>query len=367
MVRGRGLVFIGITALVVACQVLAGLEDRHVGVVTPVSDAGDAAPLDPCSLLGTPPRPGAQTSSPGDALTITLALSRVDFGLKPDAGVFGLNLDTTCTCPGQDSCRRPPDAGRSCDDDGGIDNAARTIFQKVNLLAPASTEDLANDALAKGLYGALLQVRKYNGKADDSAVDVAVYSSLGTEGSATPLLNGNDKWTIDSTSVKGPNQDAVTVDTGAFVSGGVLVMSIGIPIQISTGSGATLTTITIPLEYSYVAGKLQQSNGVWTLSAVLAGRWVAAKLLGSFSTLNDPNGDPLCGQNVYYQALKNEVCKAVDLPARADQDKSGQPCNALGTGLHFDAVEAKLGTVGVRPPDKDAGCGNNWTDDCPSF
>lgn len=350
------------------CQLLAGLDNRQPTEI----DGGDAtradAPPDPCGQVGVPDLPDAVAGSVD--LTIVLALRSIDLGLDGGAA-YGFNLDRMCTCPGPDTCLRPDDAGQACDQPAGIDNAG------VGLLRAAAAENLlseqqANDSLSRGLSGVLVRIAHYNGLGDDALVHVAVFTSLGAEsaldGGAPPLFDGGDRWTVEETSIKGETDGgyvAVAEDTTAYISGGVLVARLDFPVAIGSTVGPQ---VTFDMSSGIIVATLRRKDAQspYTLSGTLAGRWAAAQLLTSFQAYPDPfqQGGWLCGNDPTYLALKQTVCRGVDIHKRADSDGTNTRCDAYSVGLRFTAVGAELGSLVTRP-DASHPCGVSWSDTCP--
>lgn len=331
---------------------------------------GDAAPPDPCSSVGVPPRP-AGAAGP-DTTSIVFALTAIDFGLALDAGVtgpYGFNLDKTCTCPGPGTCVLP-DAAKVCDvGSRGVDNNGNRVFRLAAQFKFVQQDEL-NLAISTGMSGVLIRVDNYNGKSDDSQARLAVFSSLGLEGlfdGGVPQLNGQDRWTVEDQSVIG----GVISDAGAkprfsdetaWVSNNQVVGSLDFPITIGSSLNAP---VTIDLTGGVIVGTLGMKNGLRTLSGTFSGRWEAKKMLLSFQNYTDPldTTKHVCGTDPTYQDLKLVTCSTVDIARVQNLDNQGSDCDALSVGIHFEAVEAQLGNVSARP---DAGfpCGADWAPSC---
>jgi hypothetical protein len=366
----RSSVVVAALCAIAACQLIAGLEDRRLRDEAGAADAADATPMDdPCSVVGLPPRPDPSSSTPDDAVTIVYALQAIDFGF--DAGMtgpYGFNLDKTCTCPGPDTCTRAPDAGIACDvPPQGIDNNGNLLFRKAAELNLVTQLQL-NQALSTGESGVLVRIEKYNGQPNDAQVRVAVFSSLGIQGFAeggAPKHDGTDQWTVESQSVLGGTSDggfvAVYADPTAYVTNNTVVAALDFPVTI----GSTVTSpVTIELTSGFIVAKLANVSGVRALSGTFAGRWPMTKMLTSFQAFVDPFNPPthLCGSDPAYQIVKGLACGAADITRSPDLDKGG-PCDAVGVGVHIQAIESQFGKVASRP---DAGfpCGPQWSDSC---
>ncbi|HEY1958426.1 MAG TPA: hypothetical protein VGH28_22570 [Polyangiaceae bacterium] len=348
-------------SVVIACQLLAGIDDRTLGDSGITEDGG----VDPCSIVNLP---GAPISPPPDTnpITVTAALSQIMLGATDGGPYYGFNLDKTCTCPDVESCVPQGDAGAHCDDDGGIDNYARRAFEQINAVSSAFgdaggliTEKKLNLALTSGLSGALIEISKYNGQSDDGQVTVTIYASQGFDGypDAAPAFDGKDHWIVDPGSASGQYST-----TNAYVVGFTLVAT-GLNFPIVIGS-ATTQPVTIQLDEGIIEAKLVMSgNQLVSLTGVLGGRWDPAKFLPSLQSVPDPYfGGYLCGNDPVYGVVKNIICGNTDINVSSAGDHSG-PCNSVSMGLGFQALPAMMGNVGSYV---DAGqpCGATWKDSC---
>jgi hypothetical protein len=283
---------------------------------------------------------------------------------QTDGGPFyGFNLDKTCTCPGPDSCQRPPSQATACDDPDGVDNYARRIFETLNALDPEDggliTEVRLNAALQSGASGVLIQVSSYNGLANDGVVTVTVYSSIGYANYPTPpAFDGGDSWNVD------PKSAAHTYTTNnAYIANYTLVASLAFPIIVGS---AVIQPVYIDLESGLIVANVQVDGGtVQSLKGQLGGRWDPGKFLPRLQVIPDPvfPGQYLCGSDPTYAALKMVVCNNTDVNLDPANDGTGL-CNAVSMGLGFEALPAK---VGATKPVPDAGypCGATWADMCP--
>lgn len=102
-------------------------------------------------------------------LDVVFALDTVDYGFN---GINALNLDQRCTCPGKDSCVRPPDAGPKCDLEAGGDDAIIDLLALIN--KAIETDKALSELLAEGVSGALLRVQCWNGTPDDNSITVSL-------------------------------------------------------------------------------------------------------------------------------------------------------------------------------------------------
>ncbi len=354
---------------VCACQLIAGLETRVVADKD-AADAASEASGDPCSQVGVPIRPDGP-SSPSDSLSFTFALTAIDFGFVdggPPSGLYGLNLDQTCTCPGADSCIRPVEAGTVCDvPPNGIDNNGNILFREASDLNFVTQMQL-NQALQTGESGAIIRIDGYNGQLNDSLVTVSVYSSHGIEGflqGGVPANDGNDHWVLDEESViGGAGTNPVHSDPTAYVANGAIVTELDFPVTIGS---TTTAPVTVELTAGRILANISKGDaGLEVLSGIFAGRWQTTKMLTSFQQFADPfgGGQAVCGTDNTYLLLHDIVCRLADITRIDTLDNRNNPCDSVAVGIHFDALQAKLGSVA---PHADAGspCGVDWVGSCP--
>jgi hypothetical protein len=327
-----------------------------------------------------PERPAADDPSNGDIPPFYNAGVSLDFGVREDGGappLLGYDLDNTCTCQGEpDSCHDIVEGGQPhCDFDGGVDNAGLTLVRQFSAFPGFFQQDYINQRLQNGFYSALFRIAKYNGKANDTQVELSYFPSNGTVGieqgfPTLPKYDGNDQWTIDPESIlggsipDGGDPAPKYVDQSAYVSNFVLVANLGFPIAV--GASASDNTLTIDLIGAVVTAKLIPSMGAFkTDEGMIAGRWTTTKMLTSLQVLHDPF-DPmnrLCGTNTTYQLIKNSICPRADIASNVLEDGKNAPCGALTVGVAFTSSLAKIsGTY----PRGDAGtpCGPQWVDSC---
>jgi hypothetical protein len=218
----------------------------------------------------------------------------------------------------------------------------------------------------------LVRIDRYNGLPDDAVVRVAAFSSPGVEGAldggSVPLFDGGDRWSVDALSTKGQVDGgyvAVAEDTAAYVSNGVVVARLDFPLTIGSSLGVP---VTLNLSNGIIVASLGRRDALspYTLSGVLAGRWAASDLLTGLESYPDPfeQGKYLCGNDATYGALKQSICRGVDIHKRADTDGTNTRCDAFSMALRFDAVAAELGSV-ISRSDASRPCGPTWSDSCP--
>lgn len=336
------------------------------------ADADAGAPdAEVCIHAGPPGRP--TTGDGPSILAQVFALDAIRF-FDDDAGagapplLVGLDLDRTCTCPEPESCVPPGDGGaRTCDLSDGRDNAAGPLLALFSTLAKGSGPERTLRQIREGLFDTLVSVQGWNGMPDDPSVIVGVQLSNGIEGvendaGTMPLLDGTDVWTVDPGSVLGGSdlvgKDCRTLpipcipartDTAAYVSGGVLVAHLEVPLPIEGSSGL----LSIDFSSATLTARITPSGSSFRLTGEIAGRWSADKLLGTFARLPNPtDGRALCtsdaGQEIY-ALVKENVCMGLDIVSNPAADRTGARCDALSNTLSFTATTATLGTVFERP------------------
>ena len=330
-----------------------------------------------CVRAAYPERPAADDDGGVVLPDIVLAIQRFDFAPNGDAGVLrGFDLDQRCTCPGPSSCVPLKNSPTFCDDDAGRDNSGAQLLDTFTKVASAFAPQKLNQKLQNGEFGLIVRVRNYNGTANDTSVDTALFLSNGTasatDGGApiVPKFDGNDFWTIDPRSLLGgvappyipqPN----TTDTAAYVKNGVLVASLATA-DLEFNAGTGLGSLRIGMTGVVVTGKLVPTGtGSYRVDdGLLAGRWPSQKFLTSLAPIHDPiTQDYLCGDASTYGSLKLVICKGLDITSFPQNDNTNAPCDALSIALGFAASPANFGAVkaGVPPTQP---CGAQWTDEC---
>ncbi len=328
-------------------------------------ETGGAPPGDSCKRERWPERPGKDDAI-GD-IELFFALETLNVGAALDAGTpdtTGFDLDGVCTCPGPPSCTSP-DAGTTCDLDGGIDDEGTKLLVSFASLGRFGND--TNDRLRAGETGLVFRLGHYNGGLDDTQVEFSVFLSLGTETDDAgepkpPLHDGNDRWTVDRASLigrNGPPYIPEFVDPNAYVSSGTLVTKINFPLRL----GELVLNLTDGVA---VVRVVRQGSSYRLEGGRLAGRLSTRNLLTVLDTLADPlspDGGGVCGDSKLYAELKKRICSAVDVVADPAQDGTSAACDALASTLLFTAESAQPGAVVDRPPTTHL-CGPDWTDDC---
>lgn len=320
---------------------------------------------DTCQHAYAPERPPADDPDGGD-MEVVVALTTLDLGI--DAGAaYSFDLDHTCTCPAPESCRPAAGAPKHCDDPQGRDNSGGELVAKFAQLTDQFDTTKINASIAKGKSGLLVRVRHYNGLGNDTSVEVALFSSNGTigpdGGEPVPNHDGKDPWSASPASLlggTGPPFVPNFVDANAYVRNHVLVANADFPLRLVSNAnpftlrGTVFSATLVPMLGTFA---LQKGRFV--------GRWNARELLTSIQIVSDPfsPGNFLCGNDVTYQNIKSQICKAADISSNVAPDPQA-PCDALSIALAFESEPALLAGV---VPDTPAPlpCGATYTDQCP--
>jgi hypothetical protein len=345
------------STLLVAANGDASMSDAGASDAQQDASPGEAGSDGGWCGVQPPPRPAADDGT--QDLTFSVALHTLDFGASADAGVnplLGYDLDGVCTCPGPGSCQPYMGGSAVCDEAMGRDNSTGQLLNGLASQAGDTfNQDSINLNIDNGLYGLVVRVTKYNGGQNDTDVSVAIFVSDGTpvpDGGTIgpmPMWNGNDVWTLDTTSVVtgGGTMTAIPrfFDPNAYVANGTLVASIDFPLTLGGGSGAGL--VTINLTGGFVTATIQPGLGSYELNdGQLVGRWATGELLSAISVLS-LGGAYLCPDTATFSYVKGLVCAAADVTASPSADASS-PCSALSLAAGFTAAPAIEGPVTAK-------------------
>ncbi len=388
----RTLTIAFVTTPVIALAVWQGCSVYDASLLIPgdggsdvLAEAGPPDSGDGCNHARWPARPSTDDDASVTDLEFYNALRILDFGAG-DGGttsqsVVGVDLDGICTCEGTplglDSCHPFQDSGSQCDEEGGIDDSLGSLVKEFSGSTNFFDQGYINQNLSLGIFGALFRVRNYNGQANDTQVELSIFTSNGMQGAGTdagpsiPQWTGNDVWTLDPKALLGGTLgDAgpvplVAYDLNAYVSNYTLVGNISdMPLAIGAATGEGL--ITIDLTGGLVVAKLTPFGNTFQVSqGIVAGRWETRKLLTALQVLQDPFDfdASLCGQDSIYQLLKGRICGIQDIASNVLDDGKNAPCNALSLAFSFTSVPAKYGNV-FAPDASPGGCGPQWNDQC---
>jgi hypothetical protein len=319
--------------------------------------------------------------APNDKLPeIYLALREVR--LMPPAGqpLPGWDLDGVCTCD-----KRAPtayDGGVSCgsavvplcDLDGGVDNQAGRALQDFAQFIDVDKAAYINTQID-------VVITNYNGRANDKAVGIGLFTSEGmqvaspcagsgrssTQGFYTPGWCGDDTWTASAGTLTAPigppfvpkAVGAAYVSNYRFVvrlNGVASIPFAGYRLEISS---PVTSGLLVPLDAQQqpIDTRTNPEPSTikhWRLAeTVLGGRIAASELLGALGTAVTPGVDagpgvkvpPLCTSSLFAVAKAN-ICSQIDMGSSASLDFTpGVPCDALSMAVAITADQVQVGEV----------------------
>ncbi|MBK6463855.1 MAG: hypothetical protein IPF92_23060 [Myxococcales bacterium] len=352
-------------ATLMACQLLVGAGDEEGSpppsqVPAPGPEAGDAAPVDLCQHVVPPPPSLAPDGA--DAPPIWFAVSSLEGLPRVDARPFGLDQDGLCTgfLGATDQDGGAPCLRAVVDDRGGIDNAAARMFVALPDGGGIQLFRGFTRSLRLGERTLLIGLSRYNGAADDPAVEVRFATSgaletnacdLGDAGDAGdggggPRSEGCDTWSR-ARAAAGGDPDAGGPETllEGYVVGGRLVAGTRRP------STLTLDVLDVSLSVlhaRFVATLTERSvagRRVRSLDGVVAGR------LSPSALLEELGREPGLCTTATMRSLRAAVCDYRDIPSAPEDDRApGKACSSVSIGLALVASEALLGAeVAARP------------------
>jgi hypothetical protein len=376
----------GVPAIVVLASLACG-----PGFLSGISSGGPAgeggtsssggSDSDACTPVLAPEPPAIENTTDND-VDLQFAMEKLHVGAdSADAGIpapRGLNLDSTCTCPGASSCILRPGSGPGCDnaaDAGGRDNALAGFFRQLAQNIPVFEPNFASDRIAGGHYTILIGLRGWNRQKDDPQVRVTLrlsqdFDSKATDGGKHPRFDGTDVWTIDPASISGGDVlDAGTdcrqaiegalclpkfTTEAAYVRDNVLVARFdaydSVPLVIRTGLGRIvldLTDATIVATLSNADGRVDG----YRLDGEVTGRWPAKSILATLANLENPlAGGYLCNTPSLYEETKTGVCTALDIASKKADDNQNMNCTSISSAIGFSAGKAVGGHLLGKDP-----------------
>lgn len=344
-----------VVATTSACASIFGFEE-----ITFVADAGptpsdaptstttpDASATSTCDSKLPPGRPDVPDDKVASELTVVL--DHFDVGIARDGGAataVGFDLDRTCTetpetvscAPGQTLTASEFNASVK-DKERGVDNGAFALLQLLSFVYAEFSAAAIERALVDGMFGFLVDIEGYDGKADDSRVGVAFRPTIGLDkGGGKPKFDGTDEWDVDKEFANRHEFFGSTfVDVDAYVRDGVLYASFPnliLPVQRSQ-NGNVLRIILQDVVFSAKIVKVA-ANRTELQEGVLAGKWPVAEAIGQVRRFAF-DGDqeiPLCSQPEFDPQFRARVCAARDIRLGVGA-KPSDPCDALSVGFAF--------------------------------
>jgi hypothetical protein len=276
----------------------------------------------------------------------------------PVKSTLGFDLDGACTCldAPAETCLPPKARPTLCDGPGGRDNSfPRMLKDLITFGFAKSSQGLSQD-IESGKFTLLLRVDRYNGLANDDDVRFAFY--IGGN-SNFPAWQGQDPWTVLSTSVEGDDVEKPRViDDNAYVSNGQLVATLPtfdandqkVLLQLNSSFAIALTGAVVVL-------KLEPSGtGFAVTDGTLAGRWRDKDFFTYFSTYRPAftAGQNICTDSPLYPSIKKGFCDYADLSGNLS-DVTGS-CTATSLGARFTAVPARFGPIEAVIPAAPTSC-----------
>jgi hypothetical protein len=369
-------------ATMLACQLLAGIEDvpKVDLVAEAAADGGPRAPRDPCAHASVPPASGLDD---GDGAAASqrryyFAMSGVYIGLEQaktetdGAAPSGFDLDGVCSCDdrpgakngGAESCRG---ATKNCDVKGGVDDGLRAALQPYVTQFGAGLDDALNinKRIELGVQAPMIYLDGYNGLPNDPEVSVGLFLSngildpsgcspnvVGIDGDDAgkrwrPQWCGQDKWTYDPAATLG---DAIPrVQASGYVTNGQLVVKARQPMPIPLGTSYLETSgLILSVRIVSTATGLALEDGVIGGRAPVKGVLEAAALVYS-TPANQPmfncHPDNSLGRALL-SALNKAACAGVDIMANPVDDGQGKNCDAISLAVRFRARESSTGDAG---------------------
>lgn len=325
-----------------------------------------------CGLATFPGPPSIATTAGQEEFVV--AIRSIDFG-EASGEVPGLDLDGKCTCvqgaPTPKGCCQSDGpsckmAKVTCDAPRGIDNAGARVFSLISGALDSFSSAFFSKGAEAGQWTTLFRVRGYNGSANDDQVELDWYASRGIElpagpdgGPPAPLWDGHDAWYVTTDSVETPEAGPPSLDQprwfdkNAYVTDHVLVASIPASVLRLAGTSSIDIRISAGFVVARIAPPGDGGAGYALQDGVIVFRWAVKDVFYALSSYRDNDGKPLCTDNVLYGVGLGQICSLPDLTVQPSGPTT--PCDALSTGITFQASAAKLGDF-FAPQPPSGGC-----------
>jgi hypothetical protein len=342
------------------------------------TDAGGGVPEaalrpDPCEHVSLP-GPPLSDDAPGEELPPFFIAVRT---VSLTTAAKGFDLDGVCTCDGRPDTARDGGgscaaAGTRCDLDGGVDNTVAVLAQELSPFF--ALDSIPNGLIARGRRTLLVQIGKYNGRANDKeiAVGFAMSDGIREKGCPTSVESekpgiwmpgwcGDERWSFLPDAVLPASKQPLIQGVG-YVSNGVLTMQVPtllVPFSeasVLTLGSAMITGNLVPLGEDLKARDrdrppTDKEKRLWSITeGVVAGRVKAIDLLVGMGTIDrDLGGDAgrafLCEES-QFSFLRTAVCNGVDIASSKALDfDPGATCDSLSMALTYTAFPALPGDV----------------------
>ncbi len=381
--RSKSLAFCAIMIALAGCSGAHEPDDAEAPFDAPDAaadgDASDSATVDAAdpSLRVPPKRP---TTADDDLGTEVLFAIR-DLDLDPGEAwaTAGYDLDQLWS-QGESpdvECVPPARSGElAIDGAGGVDNVFGRNVVPLLVLDHPELEPDARTMLSRGFGTVLLQLRGWNGTADDARIEVTFAQSAfaipsNAAGSAPvvappgiftfdadgyldlppPAWDGRDFWYArDDAFLDGDPTMPRIVDDNAYVAGGVIVMRVPdrFPIGFVPPGG---TGWSVRLTEGVITARLSPSFDAID-EVILAGRWLLLDVLESASI-----GAGICMGTERFAQLSRVLDLSADIRATPGTGGPDRRCDAVSVGLRFEGgIRGNFGGVVASP--------YAWTNPC---
>jgi hypothetical protein len=334
-------------------------------------DGGQVAPT--CTLATWPLQPRGKNLGGGPELVF--ALRAFDFGetYDPNDGTgvvaerpVGYDLDNKCTLgtdvtetqyPGvreENSCT-PAGAWVSPlfgDLPGGRDNGLRNIITFVENFFPGFGTPTYNASIKTGEVSLVMQLKNYNGQANDDDVNFAIYTpgrfrDNAANAGAVPQFDGQDEWPIASLAYLNPTtKEPKFASRAAWVNNNVLVASFPnfeFRLRIGISQHGVADAILKFLDVFFTA-KIANEQGIWVLKGGhIASKWKTQDLFSQIKYFPAPSGPGknMCMNAFGYNVVHDYMCRSTDIYSGGLAPSP--TCDAVSVGIGFEAVQAKFG------------------------
>lgn len=367
----------GVCCAAVACVSLAGLSGGEPA--DPVESGTDATPVDatppdPCRHAFPPAEPAVDDDPMGEVAPFIVAVREASLAGSVDGGMpIGFDLDGVCSCftdpttahKGETSCAPREGGTVTCDGDGGADNAVNTLL--------AAYPDFLGGSTARGGPTMLIKIAKYNGRANDREVLVAVVASPGhydTSGCPDagpikgdppypPTWKGCDRWAVDPGYLLPGTSEPSTFVPAYVVDHMLVVTPLSKPVMFLvatttfplTGARVMARLVALDTELRPLQPQPEVGERFALDEGVIAGRATTGDMLRALAaSLARLDGGPLCGTPALFTAIKTQfICPGADVTGAPSLDFTSAGCDALSVASAFAAEPARFGEV--RPLD----------------